>query len=203
MADPAAATAVPTAKTTHLGIVLGLAMGPAIGLGLGRFAYALLLPSMRLDLGWSYAAAGAMNTANAGGYLIGAIAAAPVAARYGDRRGFLLGLLLAAASLLATGLSSDYAVLAVLRAVAGASGALSLITGGALASAAGGGGGRGRPALALGVYFGGAGFGMVVSAFAVPALVAEAGWRTGCQSASNVDPPSACNRDPGGAGSCR
>jgi len=179
MADPAVATAVPTAKTTHLGIVLGLAMGPAVGLGLGRFAYALLLPSMRLDLGWSYATAGAMNTANAVGYLVGALAAAPVAARYGDRRGFLLGLLLAAASLLATGLSSDYAVLAVWRAVAGASGALSLITGGALASAAGGGGGRGRPALALGVYFGGAGFGMVVSAFAVPALVAEAGWRTG------------------------
>ena len=134
---------------------------------------------MRLDLGWSYAQAGAMNTANAAGYLIGALAAAPLAARFGDKRGFLLGLLLTAASLLATGLTSDYAVLAVLRAVAGAAGALSLITGGALAAAAGGGGGKGRPALALGVYFGGAGFGMVVSAFAVPALVAEVGWRTG------------------------
>ena len=91
MADPAVATAVPTAKTTHLGIVIGLAMGPAVGLGLGRFAYALLLPSMRFDLNWSYAAAGAMNTANAVGYLIGALAAAPFAARYGDRRGFLRG----------------------------------------------------------------------------------------------------------------
>ena len=153
-------------------------MGPAVGLGLGRFAYALLLPAMRLDLGWSYAAAGAMNTANAVGYLIGALAAAPIAARFGDKRGFALGLLLATASLFATGWSSDYALLAVLRAVAGAAGALSLITGGALAAAAGGGGGKGRPTLALGVYFGGAGFGMVVSAFAVPALVADAGWRT-------------------------
>ena len=76
-------------------------------------------------------------------------------------------------------MTSDYAVLAVLRAMAGAAGALSLVTGGALAASAGGGGGKGRPALALGVYFGGAGFGMVVSAFAVPALVAEVGWRTG------------------------
>ena len=180
MAERAAtATALPEGKATHLGIVLGLAMGPAVGLGLGRFAYALLLPSMRLELGWSYAQAGAMNTANAAGYLIGALAAAALAARFGNKRGFLLGLLLTAASLLATGLTSDYAVLAVLRAIAGAAGALSLITGGALAASAGGGGGKGRPALALGVYFGGAGFGMVVSAFAVPALVAEVGWRTG------------------------
>jgi MFS family permease len=175
----AAATVIPEGEATHLGIVLGLAMGPAVGLGLGRFAYALLLPSMRLELGWSYAQAGAMNTANAAGYLIGALAAAAIAARFGNKRGFLLGLLLTAASLLATGLTSDYAVLAVLRAIAGAAGALSLITGGALAASAGGGGGRGRPALALGVYFGGAGFGMAVSAFAVPALVAEVGWRTG------------------------
>ncbi len=180
MAEPVAATTVlPQARTTHLAIVLGLAMGPAVGLGLGRFAYALLLPAMRLDLGWSYAAAGAMNTANAVGYLIGALAAAPIASRFGDKRGFGLGLLLTTASLFATGWSSDYAVLAILRAVAGAAGALSLITGGALAAAAGGGGGKGRPTLALGVYFGGAGFGMVVSALAVPALVAEAGWRTG------------------------
>jgi predicted MFS family arabinose efflux permease len=33
--------------------------------------------------------------------------------------------------------------------------------------------------LALGVYFGGAGFGMVVSAIAVPVLVADFGWRSG------------------------
>ncbi len=180
MAEPIAATAaLPDAKATHLAIVAGLAMGPAIGLGLGRFAYALLLPAMRLDLGWSYAQAGAINTANAFGYLIGALAAAPLAARLGDKRAFLLGLLLAAASLLASGVSSDYAVLAVLRAIAGAAGALSLITGGALASAAGGGGSKARPALALGVYFGGAGLGMVVSAIVVPVLVADVGWRSG------------------------
>ncbi len=171
--------ALPVRRSTHLGIVFGLAMGPAVGLGLGRFAYALLLPSMRLDLGWSYAQAGAMNTANAAGYLFGALAAAPLAARVGDKRGLLLGLLLTAASLLATGSTSDDAVLALLRAVAGAAGALSLITGGALAASAGEGGGRSRAAVALGVYFGGAGFGMVISAFAVPALVAHLGWRAG------------------------
>lgn len=180
MAEPVtAAVTLPDAKATHLAIVAGLAMGPAVGLGLGRFSYALLLPAMRLDLGWTYAQAGAINTANAAGYLIGALAAAPLAARLGDKRAFLLGLLLAAASLLANGASNDYVVLAVLRAIAGAAGALSLITGGALASAAGGGGGRGRPALALGIYFSGAGLGMVVSAIVVPVLVLDMGWRSG------------------------
>jgi predicted MFS family arabinose efflux permease len=180
MADTIAVAAPPaTHGTTHLGVVAGLAMGPAVGLGLGRFAYALLLPAMRADLGWSYAVAGAMNTANAVGYLVGALAAAPIAARVGDKRGFLAGLLLTAVSLLATGLVTDIAALALLRVVAGAAGALSLVTGGALAASAGGGGGRARPTLALGVYFGGAGFGMVVSAFAVPALVGSVGWRSG------------------------
>ena len=47
-------------------------MGPAVALGLARFAYALLLPAMRADLSWSFADAGAMNTANAVGYLAGA-----------------------------------------------------------------------------------------------------------------------------------
>jgi predicted MFS family arabinose efflux permease len=169
----------PAVRITRLGVVFGLALGPAVGLGLGRFAYALLLPSMRLDLGWSYAQAGTMNTANAAGYLLGALAASPLATRLGNKRAFLLGLLLTAGGLLATGLVDDYGVLLVLRALAGAAGALSLITGGALAAAAGHGGRKGRSAVVLGVYFGGAGFGMVVSAFAVPALVAQVGWRAG------------------------
>src|SRR3984957_12864378 len=100
MAD-AVAVVVPVERATHLGVVAGLAMGPAVGLGLGRFAYALLLPAMRADLGWNYAQAGAINTANAAGYLIGALLAAPIAARIGDKRAFFVGLLLATGSLLA------------------------------------------------------------------------------------------------------
>lgn len=44
-------------------VALGLAAGPVVALGFTRFAYALLLPGMRDQLGWSYAAAGGMNTA--------------------------------------------------------------------------------------------------------------------------------------------
>ena len=52
-------------------VVAGLAAAPTIALGFTRFAYALLLPAMRADLGWSFATAGLMNTVNAGGYLAG------------------------------------------------------------------------------------------------------------------------------------
>ena len=53
-------------------IAAGLSLGPAVSNGIARFAYGLLLPAMREDLGWSYAEAGWLNTANAIGYLAGA-----------------------------------------------------------------------------------------------------------------------------------
>ena len=64
---------------TPLWVVIGLAMGPTVALGLARFAYALLLPPMRAELGWNYAAAGALNTSNAAGYLAGALVAVMLA----------------------------------------------------------------------------------------------------------------------------
>jgi len=59
-----------------------LALASAVSLGFGRFAYGLLLPSMRADLAWSYFTAGAMNTANAAGYLAGALLAPRWFARF-------------------------------------------------------------------------------------------------------------------------
>ena len=56
-----------------------------MSLGLARFSYALLLPPMRSDLGWSYLTAGAMNTVNAAGYLLGALAVAAHAWRASTR----------------------------------------------------------------------------------------------------------------------
>jgi predicted MFS family arabinose efflux permease len=65
-------TAIETAqRLPTLALAAALSLGSAIALGFARFAYALLLPSMKLDLGWSFAEAGAMNTANALGYLLG------------------------------------------------------------------------------------------------------------------------------------
>lgn len=160
-------------------VVAGLALGPAVALGLARFSYALLLPPMRTDLHWTYAAAGFSNTANAVGYLLGAMMTAPIAARIGNKPAFAVGLAVTVAALLGTGLTDNFLALAGLRAIAGAAGALPFITGAALAAGAGGGGGATRPARMLGVYFGGGGLGMLVAALLVPEIVQLHGWRAG------------------------
>ncbi len=176
---PSSLTTTAASAPTSVLVVAGLALGPAIALGFARFSYALLLPAMRADLHWTYASAGFSNTANALGYLLGALIAAPVAARVGNKRAFAIGLAITVAALLGSGLTNDFLLLAGLRAIAGIGGALPFITGAALASAAGEGGGAARPARLLGVYFGGAGFGMLVAALLIPEITQSHGWRDG------------------------
>jgi predicted MFS family arabinose efflux permease len=164
-------------------VVLGLAMGPAVSVGLGRFAYALLLPAMRADLHWSLVTAGAMNTANAVGYLAGALTAVPLARRHGARRPFIAGLVLAALSLLGTAASSDTATLALLRLLAGTAAGISFGTGACLVAQLGAARSPRRAAWLLGGYFSGAGAGVAVSGLALPPLLAAttaaSGWRWG------------------------
>ena len=64
-------------------LILILSLAPTVGLGIGRFAYSLVLPDMRDTLGWSYSAAGFMNTINAAGYLAGALLASRMIRRFG------------------------------------------------------------------------------------------------------------------------
>jgi predicted MFS family arabinose efflux permease len=162
---------------TSLWIVVGLAMGPAIALGLARFAYALLLPAMRADLGWSYANAGAMNTANAAGYLIGALAATPVARRFGIKQTFIAGIFLTALGITGSGVTSQFTVLMSLRVLTGLTGALVFIAGGSIAAAVSG--SAARAPRALGIYFAGGGLGIAMSALTVPMLLDTVGWRGG------------------------
>jgi predicted MFS family arabinose efflux permease len=164
-------------RFTSLWIVAGLAMGPAIALGLARFAYALLLPAMRADLGWSYAAAGAMNTANAAGYLLGALIAAPIAKRFGVKQSFAAGILLTAFSVLASGLTSHFALLLSLRVLAGVTGAIAFVAGSSITAAVSG--SAARAPTALGIYFAGGGAGVAMSALTVPMLLDTIGWRGG------------------------
>ncbi|WP_068402483.1 YbfB/YjiJ family MFS transporter, partial [Kribbia dieselivorans] len=162
--------------------MLGLAAGPLIALGLARFAYALLLPPMREELHWTYSQAGALNTANAGGYLVGAVVAASLAGRIQTRRAFLLGCLVATLALFATPLTTSLPVLLVIRFLAGLGGAWALVLGGALVTAAGAGGSPKRAAIMLGLYYSGAGGGMTLAGVVVPWLLDRtdgAGWRPG------------------------
>nr|WP_306239285.1 YbfB/YjiJ family MFS transporter [Ornithinimicrobium cryptoxanthini] len=163
-------------------LALGLAAGPLVALGLARFAYALLLPAMSEDLGWSYSAAGALNTTNAAGYLVGALVATPLARSIGSRRAFLAGTAVTTLAIGLTAVTSQYAVLLTIRFVAGLGGALAFVIGAALVAEASHRGSRGRAAMLLGVYFGGAGAGIVAAGLLVPWILdrtAGAGWRQG------------------------
>ncbi len=177
------AGAAPSAHPPAITIALGLCLGPAAALGLARFAYALLLPSMRAQLHWSFAIAGAMNTANAVGYLFGALIAAPTSRHWGTRRAFLVGLGVTVGSLLATAATSDVIVLATLRAVSGVAGALCFISGAGLVAEVGRAVAPRRAAAMLGIYFAGGGAGIVASGLAIPWLLAAVpagvGWRWG------------------------
>jgi predicted MFS family arabinose efflux permease len=152
-----------------------LSLGAAISLGLARFSYALLLPAMRADLGWTYLTAGSMNTANALGYLVGAVAMPQALARLDARRLLLLGAAGTTALLVAHGLVRGEAALYTLRFLAGVSSAVMFVAGGLLAARLGEAPGA-KPALVLGLYYGGTGGGIFVSALLVPMLPWSVAW---------------------------
>ena len=77
-----------------------------------------------------------MNTANAAGYLIGALVAAPFGRRTSDKAAFSLGLFLTSAAIAGAGLTADFTSLLLLRAVSGLAGAVSFVAGAGLTSAA-------------------------------------------------------------------
>lgn len=155
-----------------------LALGAAVSLGLARFSYALLLPPMRADLGWSYFTAGAMNTANAAGYLLGALLTQRALRRVDARTLLLAGGWGAAALLALHGLAAGDALLYALRTATGIASAATFVCGGLLAArlaqAAPAQGRAPSPGLVLGLYYGGTGLGIIVSALVVPPLAARA-----------------------------
>ena len=158
----------------ELAIAAALALAAAVSLGLARFSYALLLPPMRADLGWSYFTAGAMNTVNAAGYLLGALLVPWLLRRF-DARQFMLTGGAAAALLLALHASTRHdAVLYALRLGSGAASAASFVGGGLLAARLAQRAPQ-RSGLLLGVYYGGVGLGIVASALGVPPLLESAG----------------------------
>jgi predicted MFS family arabinose efflux permease len=163
----------------RLRVVAALSLGPVVATAFARFAYALVLPAMRAELGLDYAQAGALNTANALGYLVGALLCAHYVSRLGNRALFCGGLVVTVAALLGAGTTDSFAAHLAWRAVAGVSGALVYICGAVLASNVFP-DRSDRASLAIGIYFGGAGAGIVLSGIGIPMLLALAGedaWR--------------------------
>lgn len=152
---------------------LALSLGTAIALGVARFSYALLLWPMRTDLGWPYLIAGGMNTGNAAGYLIGALATPPLMRRYGTHAMFIGGALATALCIIFSGLFAQTAVLLALRMVTGIVSAFVFIAGGILISRLAALHPQ-RAGLLLGVFYSGSGLGIVASAWLVPLTMTAA-----------------------------
>lgn len=162
-----------------LWLAVALSMGAAISLGITRFAYALLLPPMREDLGWSYTLAGGMNTVNALGYLLGALATPLLLRRVAPGTVLLVGAVMATVFMGLSGFFTQATPLLVQRLLAGGASALVFIAGGLLAARLGA-QVPGRSGLLLGLYYGGTGWGISLSALLVPAVLGVAraphGW---------------------------
>lgn len=151
-----------------------LSLGVTVSNSFARFAYALVLPAMRGELGWNYAQSGWLNTANAIGYLIGAILTRLVNRRTGNRRLFIGGVLLTALAVLATGLTRDLFWLGFWRMMSGVTGAAAFISGGALSANVV----PGQPRLAsttTAIYFAGGGVGFILCGVAIPLLLDASG----------------------------
>ncbi|MEM6694498.1 MAG: YbfB/YjiJ family MFS transporter [Pseudomonadota bacterium] len=155
------------------GCVLGLALGIAASIGFARFAYGLILPAMQADQDWSYAQAGWINTANALGYLGGAFLTLTLVKHLSPERMFSWGVIVTAVSLVLSGLTQTFALLTLWRIASGLAGAAVLVSGSVLVGAVFA--DPKRMALAVAIYFGGAGFGMVLTGATLPALFAIQG----------------------------
>lgn len=153
-----------------IALALALSLGAAISLGITRFAYGLLLPAMRDDLGWSYTLAGAMNTVNALGYLLGALVTPRLLQRFGPARLMLGGAFLASLFMGLSGFFIDAAPLLLQRLLAGVASAFIFVAGGLLAARLGALQPQ-RTGLLLGLYYGGTGLGITLSAVLVPEVL--------------------------------
>jgi predicted MFS family arabinose efflux permease len=148
-------------------LILILSLAPTVGLGIGRFAYSLVLPDMRDALGWSYSAAGFMNTINAAGYLAGALMASKLVKQFGLAAAVRWGTLACVVSLALCALSGNFVVLSFARLLAGLGAAAGFVAGGALAAMIA----QTRPERAdflLSLFYAGPGLGILASGLIAP-----------------------------------
>ena len=156
-------------------VLAGLALGVTVTNGFARFSYGLILPAMQSDLGWNYAQAGWLNTANALGYIAGAVLTMLMIRQYSATSLFSFGLITTTLALLATGLISDLWWQTLWRILVGFFGAMSFSTAGVLAAGLFPNDPRSN-ALAISILFGtGGGLSIVLSGASLPLLLAHYG----------------------------
>ena len=132
----------------------------AAAMGVGRFAYTPLLPPLREALDWSLATAGDVASPNFLGYLLGALLAAPFAARRTRARWMLAGMVGSALTTALGAVGESVTAWLLIRLLSGVASAFCLVLGTAtiveyLVD-------RKRPGL-VALHFAGVGVGIVLS----------------------------------------
>jgi predicted MFS family arabinose efflux permease len=155
-------------------LILILSLAPTIGLGIGRFAYALVLPDMRESLGWSYSAAGFMNTINALGYLAGALLASRLIKRFGLAANIRCATVACVLALALCATSGNFLVLSFARLLIGVAAAVGFIGGGALAATIAQAQAQ-RANFLLSLFYAGPGSGILASGLIAPYLLQALG----------------------------
>lgn len=98
-----------------------------VAMGIGRFLYTPLLPIMMTEYGFGAEQAGLLASLNYVGYLVGAFSAGPLCHRFRELPVLTTGLLLSCATTAATGLFTNFALLATIRLIAGTASAFAFV----------------------------------------------------------------------------
>ena len=115
--------------TTRLKVLSAGIFSLILALGVARFAYTPLLPLMQQQAGLGVAAAGWLAAINYAGYLSGALIASRISSLVLKDRLYRVGMVLAIASTLVMGLSTNVMVWALSRYVAGLTSAAAMLLG--------------------------------------------------------------------------
>jgi len=146
-------------------------------LGLARFGYTMLLPSMKAELKLDNTLAGGLATANLAGYLALAVVGGALASHYGPRKVITAGLAVAAVGMLLTGLAGSLTSAMTWRALTGVGSGASNVPVMALLSAWFV---QRRRGLASGIGVTGSSFALILLGPLVPRLLnayGQNGWR--------------------------
>ncbi len=167
------------ARKLHYGwVIVGLSVAIAVGaLGLGRFGYTVVLPSMRLGLGFSAVKAADLATGNMIGYLSFSVISGVLAARFGARVVISFFMLVVSSSMLLSGLADSYPVALIARTLTGMGSAGANIPVMALVAVWFS---PRRRGLATGIAVSGASIGLVITGLLVPGILRKfgpEGWR--------------------------
>jgi len=146
-------------------------------LGFGRFAYAMLLSSMRTSLEYSYIQMGLLSGGILFGYLIFSFVGGTLATKFGSKRIVVISLLCSSCAMFFISQFSNFALLLLLTVVMGGAAGGAHISMTTLPMAWFD---KNRLGRALGIVTGGTGLGIIVTGLLLPVLLSSLGkgaWR--------------------------